>query len=213
MSAENNPQIIDINGRELKVYSIEGSLGEENPKLRSKLVSREDLDMLGEFRRNRQQKIAFTTGVFDMIHIGHVRYLELARSLGNVLVVGLNTDESVRQLKEPDRPILPEIQRAEMLSFLGAVDYITLYPETAGSEAIRALKPDVYLCVEGSWEGDIATKEEVQAMVEHGGKVYYTPRQEPWVSTSTIIDKISERAGERLLEEFTSVIRQRREDT
>ena len=124
-----------------KIASITGFSGESHPSLKQKLVPQDQLPTLGDFYRGRGLQIAFTTGTYDMIHIGHGRYLELAKSLGNILVVGLNSDASVRTYKGPDRPILGEIKRAEMLAFLTSIDYITLYDESTAEEVIRLLKP------------------------------------------------------------------------
>lgn len=206
-------KIVNINDREISVTRVEGSSGKEHPRLKAKLVARDELSTLGDFLRKRGLLITFTTGVYDMIHIGHARYLELAKSLGAVLIVGLNSDNSVRELKGPSRPILDEPRRAEMLSFLESVDYINIYPETDGAEVIRLLKPDVYLCVEGSWEGDIGTKAEVQAIAEYGGEVFYSPRQDPSLSTSAIIDKIGMQAGTALLHEFQQLVESKRDQS
>ena len=175
-----------------KIYRIDGFNGEAHPSLKRKLVSCVQLPALGEFLRSRCLRTAFTTGTYDMIHIGHGRYLELARSLGDVLVVGLNSDISVRTYKGPDRPILAEMKRAEMLAYLAAVDYITLYDEPTGEKTIRLLQPDSYLCVEGSWpEGtELKDKPEVKAVAAYGGVIYCSPRQEPHLSTSTIIERL-----------------------
>ncbi len=184
---------VEINGSAIEICFAQGLSGLENPLLTAKLIPQEELADLGGFFRRRGKRISFTTGVYDMIHIGHSRYLQMARDLAGqfgCLVTGLNSDKSVKALKGPYRPILPERQRAEMLSFLGFVDYISIYDGPNGAEIIKLLRPDVYLCVEGSWEGDIATKEEVKAMAEVGGSVYYTPRQEPSLSTTEIISRI-----------------------
>lgn len=184
---------IDVNGLTTKISFIGGlPKTEKTTSLSAKLIPRDEILDLGNFLRRRSLEVVFTTGVFDMIHIGHARYLQLARSLGDVLVVGLNSDDSVHALKGPDRPILGEERRAEMLSFLSFVDYITIYPESTGAEVIKLLKPDKYLCVEGSWDGDIAAKDEVVAIAENGGRVYYTPRQSPTLSTTAIISQIAE---------------------
>src|SRR3989344_1103361 len=122
---ERSDKKIKINGQTAVVKYLEGnSTKVEYPLLRSKLIPRGELQDFGDFLRRRGLRIAFTTGVYDMIHIGHARYLQLARSLGDILVVGLNTDDSVRRLKGENRPVLSEMQRAEMLSFLGFVDYV-----------------------------------------------------------------------------------------
>lgn len=174
------------------IYSISGFNDVIHPSLEQKLVTREQLGLLGDFLRERHKKIAFTTGTYDMIHIGHGRYLALARSLGDVLVLGLNSDSSVKQYKGPSRPILEERKREEMLAFLSSIDFITPYDEVTGAETIRILRPDAYLCVEGSWpEGtELKDKDEVKAMALHNGKTYCTPRQAPFLSTSTIIEKL-----------------------
>jgi len=196
-------RIVQINDRQMAIYFLEGESGVERSKhLSQKLIPREELEALGQFLRRRNLKIAYTSGAYDVIHKGHARYLNLARSLGDVLVVGLNSDLSIQGYKGPDRPILHEEDRAEMLSFLGAVNYITIYDEPTGEEVVKRLKPDVYLCVEGSWEGDIATKREVIAMAEVGGEVFYTPRQDPFQSTSDIIAQIGEKYGKQAYEDY-----------
>ncbi|UCD34883.1 MAG: adenylyltransferase/cytidyltransferase family protein, partial [Nitrospiraceae bacterium] len=88
------------------------------------------------------KKIVFTNGCFDLIHVGHVRYLSEAKKMGNVLVVGLNTDRSVSRIK-PGRPVTPEHERAEVLAALAVVDYVTLFDEETPYELIRAIRPDV----------------------------------------------------------------------
>ena len=198
---------IKLNGRRIEVDYLKGlSDSEISPSLTRKLIPRKELAELGNFLRRRGNSISFTTGVFDMIHIGHSRYLQLAKSLGDILIAGVNTDGSVRRLKGKNRPILDQNKRAEMLSSLGIVDYITFFDENTGAETIKILKPNSYLCVEGSWEGDIATKEEVVKMAEIGGKVFYAARQGPTVSTSTIIESISRRAVERLARELPRLV-------
>lgn len=177
-------------GKKIKARRVTGYEDGVNPNVLHKLVSRDDLIQLGLFLKARHQKIAFTTGTYDMIHPGHVRYLELASRLGDCLVVGLNSDSSVKSYKDPSRPILTETVRAEMLCYLATVHYVTIFPESTGAETIRLLKPDAYLCVIGSWQGDLATKDEVKAVAEYGGKVFYAPPQGAIISTSKIIEKI-----------------------
>ena len=201
---------VKIGGNEVSIHFLEGnSTKETHPLLQNKLIPRGELASVGDFLRRRGYKLSFTTGVFDMVHIGHARYLELARSLGNVLFVGLNTDESVKRLKGPNPPVLRDSERAEMLSFIQFVDYITPFPEDNGAEVIRILKPDTYLCVEGSWEGDIETKAEVIAMTEIGGQVFRTPRQDPFLSTTDIIHKISEQNTQQIISDFQRFMSER----
>lgn len=194
-------QLISINGLKMCAHFLEGeSRLEKSRRLSQKLIEREELKGLGDFLRARNLRIAYTSGAFDIIHKGHARYLNLAKSLGDVLVVGLNSDSSIRDLKGPNRPILTQEDRAEMLSFLDSVTYITIYEEPTGQEVIKLLRPNSYLCVEGSWEGDLATKKEVIAMADCGGEVFYTPRQNPQSSTSKIIETIERQYGENIIE-------------
>jgi D-beta-D-heptose 7-phosphate kinase/D-beta-D-heptose 1-phosphate adenosyltransferase len=136
--------------------------------------------------RRRGGRVVFTNGCFDLLHPGHVRYLGGARALGDALVVGLNSDASVRRLKGPGRPILTASERAEVLAALAAVDHVIAFDEDTPRALVAALRPDVL--VKGSdWAlDDIAGREEVEA---HGGRVV---RMElvAGVSTSELIARI-----------------------
>src|SRR5260221_122376 len=144
--ADERDRHVQIDNQEMIISFLEGeSRSERSKHLSHKLVPREELETLGLFLRSRNLTIAYTSGAYDVIHKGHARYLNLARSLGDILVVGLNSDFSIRGYKGPDRPILQEGDRAEMLSFLGAVDYISIYDEPTGDEVIKRLKPHAYL--------------------------------------------------------------------
>jgi rfaE bifunctional protein nucleotidyltransferase chain/domain len=90
------------------------------------------------------KKIVFTNGCFDLIHVGHIRYLTDARSRGDALVVALNSDQSVRRLKGPDRPIMPEDERAEILAALAAVDYVTIFDDPTADRILDHLRPDIH---------------------------------------------------------------------
>lgn len=106
---------------------------------------------LGAHRRGR--KVVFTNGCFDILHVGHVRYLQEARAQGDLLVVGLNSDASVRALKGPERPVQSEDNRAEILAALGCVDYVTVFSEETPEKLIREVRPDV-LVKGGDWTPD-----------------------------------------------------------
>ena len=95
--------------------------------------------------RKKNIKIVFTNGCFDLLHIGHIRLLDKAKSLGDILIVGLNSDSSVRALKGSKRPLVPEKERAEILSALSSVDYITIFNENTAEKLISSLKPDIYV--------------------------------------------------------------------
>jgi rfaE bifunctional protein nucleotidyltransferase chain/domain len=132
------------------------------------------------------QRLVFTNGCFDLLHPGHIQTLEAARALGEALIVGLNSDASVRQLKGPGRPILPEQERAELLAALESVDAVVIYNEPTPRETIVALLPDV-LVKGGDWAGDkIIGREEVEAA---GGQVVSIPVV-PTYSTTAILETI-----------------------
>ena len=131
------------------------------------------------------KRVVFTNGVFDLLHPGHVRYLTTARSLGDVLVVGVNSDRSVRGNKGPSRPIMPERERAELLEALSVVDAAVIFDEPTPQGIIDRLKPDV-LVKGADWAEDaIVGRETVEA---GGGKVVRVPIEKGW-STSAIIEK------------------------
>ncbi len=143
----------------------------------------------GREKRNGR-RIVFTNGCFDLLHPGHIRGFELARALGDALIIGLNSDASVRQLKGPGRPVMPERERAEILAALESVDAVIIFDELTPREVISRLLPDV-LVKGGDWPGDqIVGREEVEAA---GGRVVSLPLV-PGYSTTAILRKIREGA-------------------
>ncbi len=151
-----------------------------------KILSRPELHQELEARRRLGQRIAFTNGCFDLLHAGHVQYLQEARAQAEVLVVGLNSDRGVRALKGPQRPLQPELARAEVLAALQAVDYVTLFDEPTPLELIQLVRPEVL--VKGS---DYRKSEVVGAdLVEsYGGRVHLAALK-PGFSTSSIVQKM-----------------------
>lgn len=115
----------------------------------AKILTRSELKSATARLRSEGKRIVFTNGCFDIIHVGHIRYLREARALGDLLVVGLNSDSSVSRLK-PGRPLIPEDQRAEVLAALRMVDYVTIFDEDTPYELIALIKPDV-LVKGGDW--------------------------------------------------------------
>ena len=111
--------------------------------VRKKLLGRDELAALLKRERQQGRTVVFTNGCFDLLHAGHVRYLAQARALGDLLVVGVNSDESVSRLKGPGRPLNPQEDRAEVLAALECVDYVVIFEEDTPAELIEALKPQV----------------------------------------------------------------------
>jgi len=132
------------------------------------------------------ERIVFTNGVFDLLHRGHVEYLEDARTLGDRLVVGVNSDASVRRLKGPLRPLVPEAERAEVLAALESVDLVVVFGDDTPLALIEEVAPDV-LAKGGDWALErIVGRELVEA---RGGRVVQVPMRAGW-STTSIIDRI-----------------------
>ena len=158
--------------------------------MRNKVKPDADLKKILAERRAKGQKIVFTNGCFDLIHIGHTRYLQAARDLGDLLVVGVNSDASLRGLsKGAGRPIVPDAQRAEVLAALACVDYVVLFDEPDPGRLIADLQPDI-LVKGGDWGiAEIVGREEVETM---GGKVVSLP-YEAGHSSSDIIERILQR--------------------
>jgi rfaE bifunctional protein nucleotidyltransferase chain/domain len=134
------------------------------------------------------KKVVFTNGCYDILHPGHIRLLESARSLGDILILALNTDASVQRLKGPTRPLISEDQRAELTAALEAVDAVTFFDEDTPRELIAAVLPDV-LIKGADWAHFIAGREEVEAA---GGKVLALPL-EPGYSTTGILEEVLSR--------------------
>lgn len=148
--------------------------------------------------QQRWQPLVFTNGCFDIIHAGHVRYLQVAKSMGRSLVVGLNNDESVRTIKParsdaPRRPIVPELQRAEVLAALRAVDGVVIFDDPTATRLIEALKPDVY--VKGG-DYSLETLPEAPVVLACGGRIEFVKVEIP-TSTTAIVNRIlnGERVG------------------
>lgn len=148
--------------------------------------------LVAERRRWKQEgkTVVFTNGCYDILHPGHIRLLESCRSMGDVLILALNTDSSVQRLKGPKRPLLGEAERAAMAMALEAVDAVTLFDEDTPRELIAEVLPDIL--VKGSdWSHFVAGREEVEAA---GGKVVLLPL-EPGYSTTATVEEIVSRRG------------------
>ena len=153
----------------------------------TKVVTQDQLVSLLQEARVQGKRIVFTNGCFDLMHVGHTRYLQAAKDLGDLLVVAVNSDASVKSLnKSPDRPIVSEAQRAEVVAALGSVDYVIVFTEPDPQRLIAALQPDV-LVKGGDWAVDHIVGREI---VEARGGVVRTIPLVPGVSTTSLIQRI-----------------------
>jgi len=154
----------------------------------NKILERKTLKDKLEELRIKGKKIAFTNGCFDILHVGHVRYLREAKKTADVLVLALNSDSSVRLLKGEERPLVPEKERAEILAALEFIDFVTIFEELTPLELINYLKPDI-LIKGGDWpEEKIVGREEIKGW---GGRVAIIPEVEG-KSTTNIVEKIKD---------------------
>ena len=154
--------------------------------MKSKILSADRMLETREHLRATGARLVFTNGVFDLLHVGHVRYLAAARALGDALVVAINSDRSVRELKGPDRPLFDQAERAEILAALRAVDYVTVFDDVSPRTLIATLLPDI-LAKGGDYQLDeIHGREEVEAA---GGKVVSLPFV-PGASTTTLLERM-----------------------
>jgi len=155
-------------------------------RYREKIVDRATAVAKVTAARRAGKRVVFTNGCFDLMHVGHVRYLAAARDAGDLLVVAINADASVQRLKGPERPLVPEAARAEVLAALAAVDLVTIFEEDTPAEVIAALLPDV-LVKGADWAPDqVVGRDTVEA---HGGRVELIPVVEGF-STTALVDRI-----------------------
>ena len=152
------------------------------------LIQRENIKVFCDVLRKAGQRIVFTNGCFDILHTGHVRYLAAARAQGDCLVLGLNSDDSVRRLKGKHRPINSELGRAEVVGALASVDYVTIFDEPTASELIELVRPEVY-----AKGGDYALYNlpEAKIVQGYGGRVVFIELV-PGRSTTDVIAKIQD---------------------
>ena len=151
-----------------------------------KVQSRAQIKATAARAKTQGKKIVFTNGCFDLLHVGHLRVLREAKKLGDILIVGINSDRSVNDIKGQDRPIVSEAERAELIGALEMVDYVTLFDEPDPIPLLREIKPDV-LVKGGDWgESGVVGRELVEGW---GGKVVVVPFLEGH-STTNIIEQI-----------------------
>lgn len=158
----------------------------------SKVLSLSQLCQEVERKKAQGKRMVFTNGCFDFLHWGHVRYLEGARSLGDFLVVGINSDESVEGLKGPARPIFSQGHRAELIAALACVDYVTVFNEPTACQLIEALRPEVY--VKGGDYKKVESLPEAGAVMKYGGEIKLLPGADE-ISTTQILEAIASGKG------------------
>jgi len=155
-------------------------------KTNQKIVSRQQLKQLISRHRKSGKKIAFTNGCFDLIHYGHVQYLQKAKKANRILIIGLNSDNSVRKLKGKSRPLVPLSQRAGILAALTCVDYVCVFSEQTPKNLIRVIKPDI-LIKGADWKKAGVVGSEI--VHKYGGRVEFV-KLTPRASTTNLIRKI-----------------------
>ena len=150
-----------------------------------KVIEKQNIKQIVDKLKKENKKIVFTNGCFDILHVGHVRYLKNSAEFGDVLIVGLNSDASVRKLKGDTRPINNQSDRAEVLSALSFVDYIVIFEEESPVELLDIVKPDIY--TKGA-DYTVETLPEAQTVLKNGGKIEFINLVEG-KSTTNIIEK------------------------
>lgn len=160
-----------------------------NSSWRKRLIGQSDLQTLHDQLKAKDKKIVFTAGSWDLIHAGQCRYLEEARKLGDILVVGVSSNSAIRTVKGVNKPILDEKIRAEMLTFLKSVDFVTILPEPSCVPTLGLLQPDVYVTVKEDWTSAYKESKEYKTVTKYGGEVLVVDRQSTSISTSQILQR------------------------
>ncbi|MGB3009337.1 MAG: adenylyltransferase/cytidyltransferase family protein [Candidatus Saccharimonadales bacterium] len=156
---------------------------------RKRLISQSDLLTLHEKLSESGKKVVFTAGSWDLIHAGQCRYLEKAKTYGDVLVVGVSSNDAIKRVKGPNKPILDEKIRAEMLTFLRSVDFVTILPEPSCVPTLGLLQPDTYITVKEDWTSEYKDSKEYKTVTKYGGKVIVVDRQSTSISTTQILQR------------------------
>ena len=157
----------------------------------TKIINASELAQRAQRLRQSGKKLVMTNGCFDLIHVGHVRYLEAARALGDALAVGVNGDQSVRELKGAKRPINSEHDRAEVLAALESVDFVTIFPELRVTRLLEAVRPAIY-AKGGDYTAETLNAEEKNALEKIGADVRILPLEKGY-STSELLKNLEER--------------------
>lgn len=159
-------------------------------RLNGKYVDTTELTELQKKLKRKEQKVVFTAGSWDLLHVGQMRYLEQAKKEGDVLVVGVNSNEAIRKVKGKNKPILDEYIRAEALTYLRSVDFVTIIPTSSCQPVLGLLKPDVFVTVGEDWNEEFKNSKEYKTVKDYGGRVKIVERQSPYISTTAIVERV-----------------------
>jgi rfaE bifunctional protein nucleotidyltransferase chain/domain len=162
--------------------------------MKEKIITADEARAIAKEMSERGRKLVFTNGCFDLLHVGHVRYLAAARALGDALLVAINGDESVRALKGEGRPLNRESDRAEVIAALANVDYVVVFPELRATALLKKVQPAIYV-KGGDYTADSLDSEERSALERMGTEIRIVPF-EAGHSTSRLLEKITRLAGE-----------------
>jgi rfaE bifunctional protein nucleotidyltransferase chain/domain len=156
---------------------------------KKRLIAQSDLIELGNKLRSSGKKVVFTAGSWDLIHAGQCRYLEKAKEHGDILVVGVSSNVAIKRVKGPNKPILDEKIRAEMLTYLRSVDFVTILPEPSCVPSLGLLQPDAYITVREEWTSNYKESKEYKTVTGYGGEMLVVDRQSTSVSTTQILQR------------------------
>lgn len=159
-----------------------------------KIVTAEQLAAISDQLRHAGRKLVFTNGCFDLLHVGHVRYLQAARALGDALAVGVNGDDSVRALKGPGRPLNREGDRAAVIAALASVDYVVVFPEIRATALLEQIRPAVY-AKGGDYTPETLNAGERSVLEKNGAEIRIIPFEQGY-STSGLIERMNPRPNE-----------------
>ena len=154
-----------------------------------RLIAQSDLQTLSDQLKTKGKKVVFTAGSWDLIHAGQCRYLERAKEHGDILIVGVSSNAAIKRVKGPNKPILDEKIRAEMLTYLRAVDFVTILPEPSCTPTLGLLQPDIYITVKEDWTADYKESKEYKTVHRYGGEVVVVDRQSTSISTTQILQR------------------------
>jgi rfaE bifunctional protein nucleotidyltransferase chain/domain len=156
---------------------------------KKRLIAQSDLMTLREKLEEKGKKIVFTAGSWDLLHVGQCRYLEEAKARGDILVVGVSSNEAIKRVKGPNKPILDEKIRAEMLTYLRSVDFVTILPEPSCTPSLGLLQPDIFITVKEDWAAAYKESKEYKTVTKYGGEVVVVDRQSTALSTTKIVQR------------------------